>query len=163
MVIKTQRQKSVKAPQDRAAISCSRQEVKVRALCPRPLGGDQEKDPAVIKTQRRMMLQPLPLRHEVGGFVSQHHVLNWQSQGKNEDLGFVRTLQVPRTSHPSHHETLALPGGWREPCPPGQTAGQASRQNRRSVFTDSAGLKLETRKRTALYPVTNPLSHPSSC
>lgn len=33
------------------------------------------------------MLQPLSLRHEVGGFVSQQHVLNWQSKDKNEDLG----------------------------------------------------------------------------
>lgn len=35
-------------------------EVKVRALCPRSLGDDQEKDPAVIKSQKHMMLQSLP-------------------------------------------------------------------------------------------------------
>lgn len=63
-----------------------REKVKVRAVCPRSLGGDQEDDPAVIKTQRRVMLQSLPLRNEVGGFVSQQHVLNRQSRGENEDL-----------------------------------------------------------------------------
>lgn len=41
----------------------------------------------VIKTQRHMMLQSLPLRNEVGGFASQQHVLNRQSPGESEDLG----------------------------------------------------------------------------
>lgn len=42
-------------------------EVTVRALCPSSLGGDQEANPAVIKTQRHMMLQSVPLGNEVGG------------------------------------------------------------------------------------------------
>lgn len=63
MVIKTQRQKSVKAPQDRAAISCSRKEVKVRALCPRPLGGDQDSEAHDVatpsfKTRSRGVCEP---------------------------------------------------------------------------------------------------------
>lgn len=82
--------------------------------------------------------------------MSQQHVLNGPSRGENEDLilteGLAQALQIPGTSLHPHHETLTLPGAWRELCPPGQTAGQASRQNRHSGFTDSAGLKLETRK-----------------
>lgn len=35
---------------------------------PRSFGGDQEKDPAVIKTQRHVVLQSLPLRSRAGGF-----------------------------------------------------------------------------------------------
>lgn len=81
--------------------------------------------------------------------MSHQHVLNWQSHGESKTLvdvhrGFGSRLCMFLGHSP--HETLALPGAWREPCPLGQTAGQASRQNRHLVFTDSAGLKLETRK-----------------
>lgn len=58
------------------------------------------------------------------------------------DTGFGTDFAGSQDVSSFTHETLALPGGWREPCPPGQTAGQASRQNRHSVFTDSAGLEL---------------------
>lgn len=69
-----------KGPEDRAGKRCcaGRPSRRGELLAQDHLEVTKKTDPAVIKTRRHMVLQSLPLRNQVGGFVSQQHVLKRQ-------------------------------------------------------------------------------------